>query len=60
VGHDDGQCRPGHQLRHRDPPRYRLQPRRAEVPEEVEPGSYRICDVMSGDENICTPITIND
>jgi hypothetical protein len=26
---------------------------------ELEPASYRICDVMSGDENICTPITIS-
>jgi hypothetical protein len=30
-----------------------------QIPDELEPGSYRICDVMSGDENICTPITIS-
>jgi hypothetical protein len=30
-----------------------------QIPDGLEPGSYRICDVMSGDENICTPITIS-
>jgi hypothetical protein len=31
-----------------------------QIPDELDPGSYRICDVMSGDENICTPIAITD
>jgi hypothetical protein len=29
-----------------------------QVPDGVAPGSYRICTAMSGDENICTGITI--
>jgi hypothetical protein len=31
-----------------------------QIPGELEPGSYRICDVMSGGESICTPIAITD
>jgi hypothetical protein len=30
-----------------------------QIPDGLEPASYRICDVMTGDENICTPITIS-
>jgi hypothetical protein len=29
-----------------------------QLPDELEPGSYRICGVMSGDESIWTGITV--